>query len=212
MKSRQTQEQLIVFSRYPEPGTTKTRLARALGDQGAAEMQKKLTEYTVLQVRLFLQLSPVEAIISYDGGSLEQIQKWLGHDFKYQAQGKGGLGQRMAKAFGAAFKKTYKRVVIIGTDCPGLQARHMAQAFESLRHKDLVLGPATDGGYYLIGLRHFEQSLFKEIPWGTETVLTKTLNIAAQKGLSLEILEKLSDVDRPEDLKHFNHHTDTQRG
>jgi rSAM/selenodomain-associated transferase 1 len=209
MKSRQTQEQLIVFSRYPVPGTTKTRLARVLGDLGAAEVQKKLTEQTMSKLRQFLQLSPVAVLVSYDGGSLEQIQEWLGPDFKYQDQGSGDLGQRMEKAFGAAFKLKYKRIVIIGTDCPGLQARHIAQAFETLRHKDLVLGPATDGGYYLIGLSRCEKSLFKEVPWGTDTVLAKTLNIAKHIGLSVDLLEILSDVDRPEDLKHFNHHTDT---
>lgn len=209
MKSKQTQEQIIVFSRYPVPGTTKTRLARALGDLGAAEMQKKLTEHTISQVRKFLQLEPIAVLVSYDGGSLEQIQEWLGPDFTYQDQGSGDLGQRMEKAFRTAFKQKYKRIVIIGTDCPGLQARHMTQAFESLRHNDLVLGPATDGGYYLIGLSRCETSLFKEVPWGTDTVLTKTLNLAKQNGLSIDLLEILSDVDRPEDLKHFNHHTST---
>jgi rSAM/selenodomain-associated transferase 2/rSAM/selenodomain-associated transferase 1 len=202
MKSKQTQEQLIVFSRYPEPGTTKTRLATALGYQGAAEIQKKLTEHTLSQVRKFLHLRPAAAIIYYEGGSQEQIQDWLGTDFAYQDQGSGDLGQRMQKAFAAAFKQGYKRVVIIGTDCPGLQACHIIQAFESLRRKDLVLGPATDGGYYLIGLSREEKSLFAAIPWGADTVLAKTLRIVEQKGLSRDLLEPLSDVDRPEDLKH----------
>jgi rSAM/selenodomain-associated transferase 1 len=118
----------------------------------------------------------------------------------------------MQRAFDFAFQQNHKRVVIIGADCPGLRASHMTQAFRSLRHKDLVLGPATDGGYYLIGLSHYEKSLFKNMGWGTDTVLAKTLTLAEQKGLSIELLEKLSDVDRPEDLKHFNHHTDPQRG
>jgi rSAM/selenodomain-associated transferase 1 len=212
MKSKQTQEQLIVFSRYPEPGTTKTRLASVLGDHGAAEIQKKLTEHTILQARQFLQSDPIEAIIYFDGGSLEQMREWLGPDLQYQHQGRGDLGQRMLKAFGAAFEQKYKRVVIIGADCPGLQASHMTQAFRALRHKDLVLGPAIDGGYYLIGLSYNEQSLFKEVAWGTDKVLEKTVTLAEQKGLSLYLLEKLSDVDRPEDLKNFNHYTDPQRG
>jgi len=211
MKSIQTQEQLIVFSRYPEPGTTKTRLAKVLGDRGAAEMQKKLTEHALLQVRQFLYLNPLKVIISYEGGSLKKIQEWLGPDFNYRKQGSGDLGQRMQGAFAAAFQQGYTRTVIIGTDCPGLQASHMVQAFASLRHKDLVLGPATDGGYYLVGLSRAEKSLFEEIPWGTDTVLTDTLKTAEQKDLSIALLEPLSDVDRPEDLIHLNHHSDTQR-
>jgi rSAM/selenodomain-associated transferase 1 len=209
MKSIQTHEQLIVFSRYPEPGTTKTRLAKVLGDQGAAKMQKKLTEHTLLQVRQFLHLNPLNVIISYEGGSLVQIQEWLGPDFNYQEQRSGDLGQRMHGAFTAAFQQGHKRIVIIGTDCPGLQARHLVQAFACLHHKDLVLGPATDGGYYLIGLSRSEKALFEKVPWGTDTVLANTLAIAKQKNLSIALLEPLSDVDRPEDLKHLNHHSDT---
>jgi rSAM/selenodomain-associated transferase 1 len=212
MKSNEALEKLIVFSRYPEPGTTKTRLARVLGDQGAAEIQKKLTEHTISQVRQFLQSGPIGAVVYFEGGSLEQMRRWLGPDFQYQHQGSGDLGKRMQRAFDFAFQQNHKRVVIIGADCPGLRASHMTQAFRSLRHKDLVLGPATDGGYYLIGLSHYEKSLFKNMGWGTDTVLAKTLTLAEQKGLSIELLEKLSDVDRPEDLKHFNHHTDPQRG
>jgi len=204
MKSKQTQEQLIVFSRYPEPGTTKTRLAKALGEHGAAELQKKLTEYTMAQVRQLLRASPVEVAVYFEGGSTAAIQDWLGPDFTYQKQARGDLGQRMQNAFAAAFKDQYKRIVIIGTDCPGLQACHLEQTFAALRQKDLVLGPAADGGYYLIGLSREEKSLFMEIPWGTEEVLAKTLKIAEQKHLSIDLLETLSDVDRPEDLRHLN--------
>jgi rSAM/selenodomain-associated transferase 1 len=208
MKSKQTQEQLMVFTRFPEPGKTKTRLAKVLGNQGAADIQKKLTEHTLSQVMQFLQIRPLEVIVNYEGGSLKQIREWLGPAFHYLAQGSGDLGQRMGEAFAAAFKQDYKRIVIIGTDCPDLRACHIAQAFAALRHKDLVLGPATDGGYYLIGLRRHEKSIFEKVPWGTDAVLAKTLKIAEQKGLSIDLLETLSDVDRPEDLKHFNHRSD----
>ncbi|KPK00686.1 MAG: hypothetical protein AMJ60_00040 [Desulfobacterales bacterium SG8_35] len=209
MKSQQTQELLIVFTRYPEPGTTKTRLAKALGYRGAAEIQKKLTEHTLAQIRQLMQFHPLDVCVSYNGGSLEEIQTWLGPDLKYQDQGSGDLGRRMESAFARAFTLEYERIVLVGTDCPGLQARHMAEAFAELHHKDLVIGPATDGGYYLVGLSRNEKILFEKIPWGTDAVLAKTLKIAAQKGLSAGLLETLSDVDRPEDLKHFNHYSDT---
>jgi rSAM/selenodomain-associated transferase 1 len=208
MESDQIQEKLIVFTRYPKPGTTKTRLAKALGDFEAAAIQKKLTEHTILQVTKLMKLYPVSVSIYFDGGSREKIQEWLGPDYSYRDQGRGDLGQRLANAFAEAFTRKYKRIVIIGTDCPYLKAGHMKQAFDSLRQKDLALGPATDGGYYLIGLSREEKSLFKNISWGTDTVLAKTLNIAAERGLSIDLLETLSDVDRPEDLKHINNHSD----
>jgi rSAM/selenodomain-associated transferase 1 len=209
MKSSQTQERLIVFTRYPEPGTTKTRLAKALGARGAAEIQKKLTEHTLSQVRQLVQSRPVEVSVYYNGGNPEEMLAWLGPDFTYQDQGSGDLGRRMESAFAGAFQQDYKQIVLIGTDCPGLHAGHMAEAFAALHHKDLVIGPATDGGYYLIGLSRNEKTLFEDISWGTESVRANTLKAAAQKGLSLGLLETLSDVDRPEDLKHFNHRSDT---
>jgi len=195
MKSRQTQEQIIVFTRYPEPGTTKTRLAKATGDKGAAAIQKKLTEQTLSQVRLLLHLSTAEVSIAFEGGSLEQMRKWLGFDFNYQAQGCGDLGQRMADAFAAAFKRGYARIVIIGTDCPGLQAAHLMHAFELLDRKDLVLGPAADGGYYLIGLKRVVEPVFAGIEWGRETVLAETLQRIQSDGLTCSTLPLWYDVD-----------------
>jgi len=208
MKSRQTQEQLIVFTRYPEPGTTKTRLVKAIGKQGAADLQRKLAEHTLSQVRPLLQIRQVQPIVYFEGGSVTQMQVWLGPDLSYREQGSGDLGQRLQRACAAAFKQGIKRLVIIGADCPGLQANHIDQAFDALFHKDLVLGPAADGGYYLIGMRRENKTLFTKIPWGTETVLAKTIKAGKELGLSIEILGTLSDVDRPEDLGHFNHYSD----
>ena len=207
MKSSQKLELLIVFTRYPEPGRTKTRLARTLGDLGAAHIQKKLTGHALSQVRQFIQLRPAAIYVYYDGGSLGQMTDWLGPDLNYRKQRGKDLGQRMAEAFAAAFRQEFQRIVITGTDCPGLQASHMEKAFELLRHKDLILGPASDGGYYLIGLSRNETALFRDVAWGSETVLEATIKIAVQKGLSFELLETLSDVDRPEDLIHINHHS-----
>ncbi len=133
--------------------------------------------------------------------------QWLGPDLDYLAQPDGDLGQRLTGAFREAFGQGYFRVVIIGADCPDLLASHIEEAFSILRSQDLVIGPATDGGYYLIGLSRPEPALFAAIPWGAGDVLEKTLEIAEQKGLSLAQLETLSDVDRPEDLQHLDYHT-----
>jgi rSAM/selenodomain-associated transferase 1 len=211
MKSNHPSEQLIVFTRYPKPGTTKTRLAGTLGENGAAALQKRLTEHTMEQVATLLELRPVSVCVRYVGGSPKQMAKWLGPDFSYRKQESGDLGNRMAAAFRESFQRKFARTVIIGTDCPELQAFHMNQAFAVLHHKDLVLGPATDGGYYLIGLRRAEKSLFKNISWGSSTVLAETMAVATKKQLSLDLLELLNDVDRPEDLTHINNYSHIKR-
>lgn len=208
MKSSQTQDQLIVFTRYPEPGTTKTRLARTLGHHQAAAIHQELIEQTMVLVKKFMQSYPVSVSIYYTGGNRKKLRNWLGADLIYREQGTGDLGQRMAQVFAETFKNKYQRGVIIGSDCPQLKVHHLVLAFEALRRKDLVLGPAADGGYYLIGLSCFEQSLFEAISWGKETVLAKTLSIAREKKIAFELLETLSDVDRPEDLKHISNNSD----
>jgi rSAM/selenodomain-associated transferase 1 len=128
------------------------------------------------------------------------MQQWLGFGWRYQCQGEGDLGSRMALAFANAFNEGSKIVVIIGTDCPSLKPKLMGDAFQVLSQNDLVLGPAQDGGYYLIGLRRFIPELFTGINWGTSEVLQQTVTIAKQLDLAIAYLPTLADVDRPEDL------------
>ncbi len=195
------EERLIIFTRYPEPGKTKTRLIPALGAQGAANLQRQMTEYTLRQVRELQNLRPISLEIRYDGGKQQLMQDWLGYDLVYLPQGRGDLGSRMARSHQFAFKTGLDHVVIIGTDCPGLNAQVMVQAFHQLHlAHDLVLGPAIDGGYYLIGLSRFIPELFTGIDWGTAAVLQQTVKIAQHLNLSVAYLTPLADVDRPEDL------------
>jgi rSAM/selenodomain-associated transferase 2 len=106
----------------------------------------------------------------------------------------------MLLAFTEAFEGGMRRVVLVGTDIPGIRPAHLAKAFQALRRKDVVIGPARDGGYYLIGLRRPARELFEGIPWGSREVLERTLYAAAAAGLKVELLERLHDVDRPEDI------------
>jgi len=209
MKSMQLTDQLTIFTRYPEPGLTKTRLISALGEEGAAALQKKLTEKTIQKIEQLVKTSTIEPVICFEGGDLVSMQNWLGLDRFYQQQGHGDLGKKLIKAFGDAFSAGAQRVVTIGCDCPGLSKEHIGRAFDALYLKDLVLGPATDGGYYLIGIKYPLDALFKNIPWGTDKVFEETVSLAQQLGLSIEILEELHDVDRPEDLKYINHNSDS---
>lgn len=192
-------ERLIIFTRYPEPGSTKTRLIPTLGAKGAATLQQQMTEYTLSKVRE-LQNRLLSVEVRFTGGSLTLMQDWLGTDIVYQPQDKGDLGERMARSLSVAFQAGMERVVIIGTDCPGLNASLITKAFHQLHSHDLVLGPALDGGYYLIGLRCLILELFTDITWGTAEVLPQTIAIAKKLGVSVAYLPQLADVDRPEDL------------
>lgn len=193
-------KRLIVFTRYPEAGKAKTRLIPALGAEGAAQLQRQMTEHTIAQVKVLAAAYPLSIEVRYAGGDRNLMQTWLGPDAAYRPQSSGDLGIRMADAFQAAFEEQVEHAITIGTDCPGVDAAKLAQAFAALQHHDLVLGPATDGGYYLIGLRRFVPDLFVGIAWSTEQVFQHTIGIARALGLSTAVLAPLTDVDRPEDL------------
>lgn len=197
-------ERVIIFTRYPAPGKTKTRLIPVLGAEGAARLQRVMTEHTVNQARLLQDSSQVTVEVRYEGGDRKLFRYWLGSDLIYRAQGAGDLGDRMLRSFRQAFGSGASRAVIVGSDCPGLTASVIRQAFDLLSSSDLVLGPAVDGGYYLIGLcRHAVSmsKLFHGPAWGTSEVLAQTGSIADDLNLKVAKLEVLGDVDRPEDIK-----------
>ncbi|MEH1933556.1 MAG: TIGR04282 family arsenosugar biosynthesis glycosyltransferase [Nostoc sp.] len=191
---------LIIFTRYPEPGKTKTRLIPVLGTVGAANLQRQMTEHTIFQVQELQKAIAISVEVCFAGGDSQLMQDWLGLDLVYQSQGEGDLGLRMARSLRNAFQSGAEQVIIIGTDCPGVNAQILATAFQKLHAFDLVLGPAIDGGYYLIGLRQPIPELFVNIEWGTAQVFQKTVDIAQKLNLSHVNLSPLADVDRPEDL------------
>ena len=189
-------ERIIVYTRYPEAGLAKTRLIPALGEAGAANLQKLMTEETVKTV----QKAKIEFEIHFTGCSFNTIQVWLGNQLKYNVQEGKTLGERISNSFKGAFSEGIKKVLIIGTDCPGITTHHIKKAFNSLQNSDLVLGPARDGGYYLIGLNSFQPELFNNIKWGSSLVYQQTMATARKLHLKSSTLEELVDIDRPEDL------------
>ena len=198
-------ERLIIFTRYPEPGKTKTRLIPVLGEDGSAELQRQMTELLLSRSRKLSASRNVSIEIRYEGGNEILMQQWLGLQFNYALQPAGNIGHRMGVAFDDAFQSGFETIVIIGTDIPGITTAILKQAFESLHHQELVVGPARDGGYYLIGIHHgcwpkAKAMLFNKLPWGTDSVLSQTLAAAEKIGLNPLLLETLDDVDRPEDL------------
>jgi uncharacterized protein len=193
-------DRLIIFTRYPEPGKAKTRLIPALGDVAAADLHRQMTEQTLDRVKLLQQSHPVGVEVWFAGGDRDRMQTWLGADLQYQLQPEGDLGSRMAQAFQVGFDRGVKASIIVGTDCPELTVEILTAAFQALQQTDLVLGPATDGGYYLIGLRRSAPELFESIAWSTDRVFQQTVAFASKLNLSLSCLPMLADVDRPEDL------------
>lgn len=213
-------QNLVVFTRYPEPGRTKTRLIPALGTEGAATLQRQMTEHTLATVARWLaqehQSRGSTVRVLRTGGSGAQFRAWLGADWVYEAQVAGDLGDRMAAALATGVAAGHHRVVIIGIDCPGITSELLNQAFGALQTQDLVLGPALDGGYYLVGLRAEAltlavPALFTEMAWGTNQVLAETLHRAAQQGLAVMQLPPLQDVDDPEDLPLWEQFCPKQR-
>lgn len=193
-------ERLIVFSRYPAPGKTKTRLASVLGPEAAARLQQEMAEHALRRARALVAERPVALEVHYQGGSERLMASWLGAEIRYYPQAGGGLGARMDNAFLEAFRTGAEKVVLVGTDCPGITPSILRSAFNLLGLFDLVLGPARDGGYYLIGLRKRVPEIFQDVPWGAATVGAQTLATARDLGLRAVTVDPLVDVDRPEDL------------
>ncbi|MBC6475884.1 MAG: TIGR04282 family arsenosugar biosynthesis glycosyltransferase [Hormoscilla sp. GM102CHS1] len=202
-QSSKSLQRLIVFTRYPEPGKTKTRLIDALGKEGAANLHRQLAKHTLRQVKSlvgWVSARDPTLEVYFTGATEALMREWLGDNLVYHQQRNGDLGARMAQAFDRAFNTGAVRVAIIGTDCPSIDAKLLLYAFEQLHSTDLVLGPAADGGYYLIGLGRMVPELFTGIDWGTSRVLAQTLAQAQRLNLSLCQLPVLADIDRPSDL------------
>jgi len=204
-------DQLILFTRFPEPGRVKTRLIPALGKTGAAELHRQLTEHCLKQISPVLTGSDKNLTIFYTGGSSKLMQTWTPNIPLIKQQGD-SLGQRMAAAFIRIQTKHKQRIILFGADCPDLDEKTITQALELLKNHDLVFGPTFDGGFYLIGINARYQTsnlreLLTDVPWGTDEVLQKTIAHADVLGSSYGLLTTLHDIDYPEDLEHFHYHT-----
>ncbi len=195
---------LIVFTRFPLAGQAKTRLIPALGAEGAAELQRRMSEYIFSQCCELTAIRPVRIEVFCDGGTDNDIVRWLPDGMAYQRQHSGDLGQRIEHAFNYGFSAKMERIIVVGADCPFLTPAIMEEGFKCLRKTDIVLGPTHDGGFYLIGLTRHEISLWGNVEWGTQHVLRQTLKNAGKLALSHSLLTTLADIDRPADLVSYN--------
>ena len=201
---------LLVFARPPVLGRVKTRLAATLGPEAALAIYRRLLAITqqavaaaAVPATVWLAEAPPAGVLADTGtAAAGALPEWPGLPWRIQAPAL-DLGERMAAAFAAAFAEGATRVAVIGTDCPGLTAEILTQALAGLAAYDVVLGPAADGGYYLLALRQPCLALFQNIAWSSATVLADTLALAAGLGLSVALLPTLHDVDTAEDLAHW---------
>jgi rSAM/selenodomain-associated transferase 1 len=190
---------LGVFVKLPRPGAVKSRLVPALGAAAAAELYQALVEAVLAGTEP--QAGEYERLVYYaPREAAEAMRAWLPFG-RLRHQCEGDLGTRLADAFERAFGRGAERVAIVGSDVPGLTRQTVLGAFAALDGRDLVLGPAHDGGYYLVALREAHPELFQGVSWSTSSVLAQTLERASRARLSLATLGPLRDVDTLDDLR-----------
>lgn len=192
---------LGVFVKAPEPGRVKTRLGRIIGARRAATLYRRMGLRVVERCldphryRTMVWFAPVESDAAVRG--------WLGQlgIDGFLGQAPGGLGARLLGAFAYHFANGAHRVVIIGSDCPGVDAALIRRAFSALEESDLVIGPAQDGGFYLLGLTRRAPGLFRRIEWSTAAVFRQVMRNASVLGRTVAVLRTLRDVDTVEDAQ-----------
>ncbi|MCB2066386.1 MAG: TIGR04282 family arsenosugar biosynthesis glycosyltransferase [Erythrobacter sp.] len=182
---------IALFAKFPRAGQVKTRLAPLLGEEGAARVHRRLVERTMAKVRA----SGLPFAVWYSGAQAADFADWLGHDVPLEPQGEGDLGDRLARVPAPA--------IVLGADIPGLTAEHLRAAARAMAQVPAVIGPASDGGYYLLGFTREMPFLWHQMPWGTERVLAGTEARLQQHKVAYRLLSELDDCDRPEDLAQW---------
>jgi len=193
---------IIIFTKAPIKGHVKTRLANDMDEADVVNLYK----HFVLDILYKIKSTGLPYKIFYDPPGTEAlIADWLGADNEFVLQKGRDLGERMENAFMEMFSKKITRAVIIGTDSPDLPKAYIMDAFSGLEKNNAVIGPAVDGGYYLIGFNKdsFLPEVFVNKPWGTDAVFEQTMAILDDRNLSVHVLPKWRDVDTIDDLRHL---------
>ena len=185
---------LLIFTRNPEFGKVKTRLARDIGHQAALDIYKFLLAHTA---KICTPLDTEKAV--YYSEEIPNNDLWNATVFQKKKQIGEDLGERMQNAFAEGFNLGYSKIIIIGSDLYDIETKDLEQAFNVLNNHEIVIGPAEDGGYYLLGMKQLHPKLFKNKNWGTATVLQDTIN--ELKKSNYKLLEKRNDVDLYSDIK-----------
>ncbi len=195
---------LIIFTRNPKLGKVKTRLAKTIGNEKALEVYKDLLFHTMNETQNLC----CDKYVFYD----EEIEKndlWNKTKYNKKVQFGIDLGSKMENAFELIFNLGYKNCIIIGSDLFDLKAKIIEEAFKKIELNDAIIGPAEDGGYYLLGLKKIIPNIFKNKDWGTSTVLQATLKDLEKH--KINCLKILNDIDTLEDLERCNYYKKSKR-
>lgn len=203
---QQGKNALIVFIKNPELGKVKTRLAKTVGVEKALEIYIALMEHT----RKIAEALPVARHLFYSQ-EINEKDNWSRTKFHKDLQIEGNLGDKIAMAFHTVFKENEK-VVIIGSDCASLTPEIVQTAFDKLDEHPFVIGPAIDGGYYLLGMNKFTPEVFRDIAWSTETVFPTTVERIENLGKTHHLLPTLSDIDYEEDWVKYGWELEEEKG
>ena len=191
---------LLVFLKYPTPGQVKTRLAATVGPEAASEIYRACVELTVERLR---PLAPDTTVCVEPATACGRVRAWLGPQWHVHPQVGASLGERLNGAMAEAFQDGARWVVCIGTDSPWLTASEVHEAFGVLGRTDMVIGPAEDGGYYLIGLSQPRSELFRDMAWSSSQVYAQTLEKARALGIGIQALPTGYDLDEFDDVRRF---------
>lgn len=193
---------ILLFIKAPIRGRVKSRLARAVGDEAALDLYKN---FVLDEIEMLRASGYPFRLCHYPPEAGSMIQEWVGREHASMPQHGKDLGERMEYAFSQAFSEGFTRAVLVGSDIPDLTSSLMRQAFRYLESAHAVLGPAADGGYYLIGFRSdsFLPAAFKGMDWSTDSVFKKTRDVLESAGLSVSLLPELCDLDTADDLEAF---------
>ncbi len=190
----------MVFTKNPEKGKVKTRLAKSIGDDAALEVYIRLLKHT----KKFVANSDSDKAVFYSENITEN-DDWLAMGCQQVLQHKGDLGDRMKAAFDYAFAKEYQQVIIVGSDCPEVNTDTISEAFDSLNNNDVVIGPAEDGGYYLLGMNKLHSCFFENKSWSQEELFTETIQDVVKHKLKTQILKTCNDIDTIDDYESLKH-------
>lgn len=194
-----SEKSLLIFVKNPEKGKVKTRLAETMGPEKALKIYQKLLRITHKITK------PLECDCQvWYSSFIDKNDIWEQSKYEKRLQSGKNLGERMKKAFRQDFEDGYEKAIIIGSDCAELTSEIIKKAFRSLDNKEVVIGPARDGGYYLLGMSSFYPELFDGIKWSTPTVCEKTIDKVENLGLSLQLMPTLNDIDTEQDLAQSN--------
>lgn len=203
--ARRSHARIALLTRYPREGEVMTRIAATEGDDSALALHDRLARHALRTMLALQSCGEAASEVRTDAAFQGAAGEWLGKGPRYRYQGEGSLGDRLAFAFASGLNSRGRRMIVIGSDCPRLEASDLREALDALTRSDLVLGPAEDGGYYLIGMTteaavRAVPALFADISWGGSDVLAQTVHIAENLGLAVHRLRTLPDVDVADDL------------